>query len=249
MRQRAPAMPVAGAAFAGFPNSGAATVIPSLFFSGVLPEISDPAELAVSTYVFFATSPDRGRHRRPPYVTRRELAADAGLLRALAGLSGGQDHEALERGLEAAVRRRTLLRASVKTNGDESAEELYVVNTPANYRSLEALAASGASIEEPLPRATGDAAPNIFALYEQNVGAITPLVADQLRDAEGRFPAAWIEAAFREAAELNKRSWRYIERILERWELEGLPNEEPERDPEAEWLARRYREGKRGTPA
>jgi DnaD/phage-associated family protein len=242
-------MAVDGTPFAGFPNSGAATVIPSLFFSGVMPEISDPAELAVSVYVFFATSPGRARHRHPPYVTRRELAADAGLLRTLAGLSGGQDHEALERGLEAAVRRRVLLRAAMMANGGERPEEVYAVNTPANYRALEALAESGAAIEEPLPPATGDAAPNIFALYEQNVGAITPLVADQLRDAEGRYPAAWIEAAFREAAELNKRSWRYIERILERWELEGLPNEEPERDPERDWLARRYRDGKRGPAA
>jgi DnaD/phage-associated family protein len=241
-------IPVDGEPFSGFPSSGRATVIPSLFFSKVLPEVTDPAELAVSIYVFFATGPDQARHRRPPFVTRRELDADGGLLRALSGLSGSANHEALERGLDGAVRRRVLIRASVRASGDDREEEIYVVNTPANYRALEALASSSVDIAEPLPAASGDAAPNIFALYEQNVGAITPLIADDLKDAESHYPAAWIEAAFREAAELNKRSWRYIERILKRWEQEGPSYEEPGRDTEREWLARRYSEGKRRAP-
>ncbi len=63
--------------------------------------------------------------------------------------------------------------------------------------------------------------PNIFALYEQNIGLLTPLLAEKLQDAEGRYPIEWIEAAFEEAVSNNKRSWRYIERILERWAVEG----------------------------
>ena len=63
--------------------------------------------------------------------------------------------------------------------------------------------------------------PNIFVLYEQNIGPLTPLLAEELMEAEDTYPAAWIEDAFREAVELNKRSWRYIQRILERWAAEG----------------------------
>lgn len=63
--------------------------------------------------------------------------------------------------------------------------------------------------------------PNIFALYEQNIGLLTPLLAEKLQDAEGRYPMDWIEAAFEEAVSNNKRNWRYIERILERWAVEG----------------------------
>ena len=232
--------------FTGFPNSAAGTVIPNAFFARVLPEITDPAELVVSAYVFFAL----GLHRRQPrFVTLRELEADAGLARALANLCPGEHESPLARGLDLAVARGTLVRAvlrSATADQDERNETLYTANMPANVRGLERLAAEGVSIERPLPAAERDAAaPNIFALYEANIGSITPLLVDDLREAEERFPPEWIEAAFREAAELNKRSWRYVRAILQRWETEGRGHEEHRRDPESDWLARRYREGKR----
>jgi DnaD/phage-associated family protein len=64
-------------------------------------------------------------------------------------------------------------------------------------------------------------AANIFALYEQNIGIITPMIAEELKEAASLYPPEWIEEAFREAVMLNKRSWRYILRILERWASEG----------------------------
>jgi DnaD/phage-associated family protein len=63
--------------------------------------------------------------------------------------------------------------------------------------------------------------PSVYALYEQNIGLLTPILAERLQDAEGRYPMEWIAAAFEEAVTNNKRSWRYIERILERWAAEG----------------------------
>lgn len=63
--------------------------------------------------------------------------------------------------------------------------------------------------------------PNVYTLYEQNIGLLTPILAEKLQDAESRYPMGWIEDAFKEAVTNNKRSWRYIERILERWEAEG----------------------------
>ncbi len=63
--------------------------------------------------------------------------------------------------------------------------------------------------------------PTIFVLYEQNIGMLTPMIADELRDAERHFPTEWIADAFREAVAANKRSWRYVLRILERWRVEG----------------------------
>jgi DnaD/phage-associated family protein len=261
--------------FTGFANSAAGTVIPNAFFARVLPEITDPAELVVSAYVFFALGL---RQRQPRFLTLRELEADAGLALALANLCG---EGALQRGLELGVARGTLVRATLphptphpqdepegmslrvratlphptprplgKPEGMSrrertSGETLYTTNMPANVRGLERLAAEGVSIEEPRPAAEREAAPNIFALYEANIGSITPLLVDELREAEERYPAEWIEDAFREAAELNKRSWRYVRAILQRWETEGRGHEEHRRNPEADWLARRYREGKR----
>ena len=71
---------------------------------------------------------------------------------------------------------------------------------------------------------------NIFVLYEQNIGMITPMIAEELQEAEKLYPPGWIEEAFKEAVTLNKRSWRYIARILERWASEGKNSGEYKRD-------------------
>jgi DnaD/phage-associated family protein len=63
--------------------------------------------------------------------------------------------------------------------------------------------------------------PNIFVLYEQNIGLLPPLLAEELKEAADQYPAEWIEAAFREAVQQNKRKWSYIRAILRRWETEG----------------------------
>ena len=63
--------------------------------------------------------------------------------------------------------------------------------------------------------------PTIFDLYEQEIGMITPLIADELKDAEGEYPREWIETAVREAALSGKRSWPYVRAILRRWDREG----------------------------
>jgi len=237
-RRRPPPLPSDGEG-AGFPTSARATPVPGLFFSRLLPAIEAPEELLVTLYFFHAQTL---RRRSPPFVTRRELAADAALARALANLCGEGDP--LGRGLDLAVERGSLLRVEAK--GDGRGEELYLLATPHNRRAAERLAGAELRLEEPLPPAEAAPPPNVFALYEENVGGITPLIADELKDAEERYPPPWIEAAFREAVSLNKRSWRYIHSILRRWEAEGPDYEEAGRDPEADWLERRYSRGKRG---
>ncbi len=63
--------------------------------------------------------------------------------------------------------------------------------------------------------------PDIFTLYEENIGMLTPLIADELREAEKLYPENWIKDAIKEAVSLNKRNIRYIVRILEHWLAEG----------------------------
>lgn len=224
--------------FDGFPNSGLATTVPTLFFARVLPEIESVEELIVSTYFFYAQS---AVVRKPRYVTLRELEADRNLMRTLARLCGS-DGDALRAGLAAAVSRGTLARSVIEMAAGE--EELYVVNNPANRKALGEL--DGRRIEiTPLPPADAEAVPNLFTLYEQNIGNITPLIAEDLKEAEDRYPPEWVREAIKEAVLANKRSWRYVHTILRRWETEGPDYEESERDPQIEWLERRYSEGKR----
>jgi DnaD/phage-associated family protein len=63
---------------------------------------------------------------------------------------------------------------------------------------------------------------NIFELYENEIGALTPLAADALKCAQEDFPDHWIREALRIAAKNNKRSWSYAESILKRWRVEGF---------------------------
>jgi DnaD/phage-associated family protein len=76
--------------------------------------------------------------------------------------------------------------------------------------------------------------PNIFILYEQNIGSLTPLIADQLRDAEQTYPPEWIKEAIELAVENNARKWRYVQSILERWRQEGKKDGISGRDTQKE---------------
>ena len=67
--------------------------------------------------------------------------------------------------------------------------------------------------------------PSIFTLYEQNIGLVTPIIADRLVEAIERYPESWIEDAIAEAVSYNRRNWRYIQRILENWATEGRTDE------------------------
>lgn len=214
--------------FRGFPAGSRATAIPNLFYSDLLPAIDDPAELTVSLAVFFLLGRKGAASR---WLTEEALAAEAPLHVALARLPGGAA-TALRRGLEAAVARGTLARVETARGS------LYTVND-AGTRMLPA-----GAIEEAPPLAGADRAalPSIYALYEENLGAISPLIADELRAAEEDYPAAWVEEAFREAVAQNRRSWRYVARILERWREEGRHDAAVGRVPETRRdLAGRYR--------
>ena len=63
---------------------------------------------------------------------------------------------------------------------------------------------------------------NVFKVYEQNIGALTPMIADALREAETTDGAVWVVAAIEEAVRSNARSWKYCEAILQRWRRDGF---------------------------
>jgi DnaD/phage-associated family protein len=218
--------------FAGFPGGALATTIPNLFFTAVLPRISDPAELVVSVYFFFAHGRKKGQ---PRFLTYAELASDDILVAALDSLGEG----ALRRGLEAAVERGTLLRLDVERAGpagghEGQGQELYFLNTAAGRRAAAAIEDGEQDLGRliPPPAESHEPKPNIFELYEQNIGPLTPMVAEYLEDAEKEYPADWFQPAFRRAVEQNKRSWSYIAAILRRWEAEGPDYEKAGRDLE-----------------
>ncbi|MBI2861914.1 MAG: DnaD domain protein [Chloroflexi bacterium] len=203
--------------FSGFPPGQVElTAIPNLFLTQIAPQIEHLGELKVTLFLFWLIGQKKGGVR---YAGFGELAGYSGLL---AGVSAGADPvAALREALASAVARGTLLRLTVRDEHRE--EELYLLNTPEGRETVSALREGrirlGAQVlpEEPAQVAK----PNIFTLYEQNIGLLTPLIVAELEEAEQRYPAEWIEAAIREAVAYNRRSWRYVRRILERWERDG----------------------------
>lgn len=222
--------------FAGFPARARAVAVPKAFFSDVAPRLTDPGALAVAAYAFNLFAARRGF---PRYLTRADFAADAGLIAHLAAL--GDADELLDAGLERAVDAGVLLRMRA---GSEGAREwLYFLNAPADRRGMEAarrMRAGAPAVEDDAvapPRAT-----SIFSLYESLAGTMGPGIAEELTEAERLYPPEWIEAAFREAAQQNARSWRYVTRILERWAIEGPDHAQTHGDP----AGGRYFSGKYG---
>jgi DnaD/phage-associated family protein len=219
--------------FSGFSSGKVRGVsLPEPVFTELIPLIDDLAELKLTLYVLWRLGQQRGTVR---YIRRADLGSDHALLASL----GNSLADALERSVE----RGTLLRAEAVIEG--TTEEIYFANTPKGRAAVEAIArgewADGQHLSDGLESA---ARPNVFALYEQNIGLLTPLITDELREAEQAFPTEWIEDAFREAVSLNKRSWKYIRAILERWRTEGRGDEADRRLGEED--RRRYVEGEYG---
>jgi len=228
--------------FPGFPARSNQTPLPDLFFSKLLPETDSLAELKVLLHIFWRLYRKRGIQR---FVTHDELAADDVLMQGLGEF--GDPAEALREALKSAVDHGALLHGTVEKGGQP--QDLYFINNEASKESLAKLGILEVSIPAPPQAETGAEKaeqPNIFVLYEQNIGVLTPMIAEELKEAEKLYPAAWIEEAFREAASLNKRSWRYIERILERWSTEGKGSGEPGRDTRKKGAPGRYLKGKYG---
>lgn len=63
---------------------------------------------------------------------------------------------------------------------------------------------------------------NIFELYEKEIGALTPMIAETLKCAKEDFPDHWIREAVAIAVRNNARSWSYTESILKRWQVDGF---------------------------
>ena len=230
--------------FAGFPSRMQFTPLPKYFLSTLLPEIDDIAELKTTLHIFAIIYGKRGNIR---FVTRRELQNNAGLRLSLKD-TAKLPEPALHDALQAATQRGTIIHLPLDRDG--TPEDVYFLNTDYNRQIIVKIQngeieLTGFSNTEPIYTET-EKQPDIFTLYEENIGMLTPMIADELRQAEQLYPEAWIRDAIKEAVSSNKRSWRYIARILERWSAEGRSSgahrrhSEPQTDPD------KYIKGKYG---
>ena len=201
--------------------------LPASFFSDLLPVIDDLAELKVTIFAQAALQQKEGDYR---FLRFDEFAADESLTRGLAVITDATPvRELLAIALEKAVARETLLMAEVDAGGET---RRYYTAADEDGRALQQRIQNG----EWKPAAAGEIEllpprPSIYGLYEDNIGVLTPMIVDSLKEAEATYPHDWIEEAMRLAVEGNKRNWRYIRAILERWQQEGRWGEKRGRRP------------------
>jgi DNA replication protein len=204
-----------------FPRGVHLTPVPSPLLGPLLADIDDIGELKCTLR---AAALLHLTDRKPKWITENELLADEFLVLSLGSRAAVGD------ALELAVQRGTLLRVG-------TANRRLALNTADGRVAMQQAVNEGHATQEPLATAPtaahGAAAPrtaalgaatreaNIFSLYEDNVGALSPMIVDELKQAEDDYPADWIAEAFREAVVANARSWRYVRAILERWTTEG----------------------------
>ncbi|MGA9398820.1 MAG: DnaD domain protein [Anaerolineaceae bacterium] len=205
-------------AFKGFPAQSRLVRIPEPFFLEILPSIDDIHELKVTLYTLWYLE----RLEQPvKYIKKRDYLHNKIFMHSL----GGDEEENLTVGLDKATARGTLLKAEVSFSDKQ--ELIYLANTPRSRAVVNAIH-SGNFLLDQLTNPTGQMdilRPNIFELYEQNIGIITPMLAEILKDAESIYPAAWIEEAIGLAVQNNSRRWRYIEAILRKWKENGRDGE------------------------
>jgi DNA replication protein len=216
--------------FSGFPVRMQFTSIPNVFFSSLLPQISDIAELKVTLHIFRLLYRKRGY---PRFTTFRELLGDASLMSSL-GKGAKSPEEILRGAMEMAVKRGTVLHVALDRDG--GAEDIYLLNTDSDRQAAAKIQSGELSLpglkagERAHINVAAEEQPDIFTLYEQNIGMLTPMIAEELREAEKLYPEAWIRDAVREAVTHGKRKWSYISAILERWSTEGRSDGTYKRD-------------------
>ena len=195
-----------------------AVPIPREFLAETIAQIDDPTELHV-TLAVFRLAADSGSN--PPAVSEDTVLRDAVLARTFhEDRKSSKQAQRIRRGLQYATARESIVQVVLTIDGHE--ERWYVPTSTENRATLsEVLIDPGAWPVAGIEALVATTAPSVFSLYEKNIGMLTPLLTDQIETAMEHYPLHWIEDAIREAVTYNKRNWRYVQRVLENWSVNG----------------------------
>jgi len=205
--------------FTGFTSSETFSQIPDSLFH-LLNEIDDISELKVTLYAIWRIEHIEGHFRA---LCETDFEAE----------SLGMKLDEIQLGLGKSVERGTMLRSQ------HEADVFYFLNSPRGRLAAEAFAKGQWRESAKIMSAPGALRKsNIFKLYEENIGPLTPLLSDMLREAESIYPSEWFEEAIEIAVSRNVRNWKYVEAILARWKEKGKDERQDQQDPVKD--AKRY---------
>jgi DNA replication protein len=206
--------------FDGFPSGMQFTPVPNLFMNMLMPSMDNP-ELKCMLYIFQTIYLKKGA---PRFAALSELMYNPALTASLQH-EGKSGEENIKVALESAIKRGAIISLEVTLAGKQ--DQLFFLNTASDREAIERIKNGEIKLPSMEP-AKSPVAPtqqkDIFSVYEANIGMLTPMMAEEIKDALTQYPEEWIQDAIREAVDANKRNWRYIARILERWMTEGRKN-------------------------
>lgn len=224
--------------FSGLTNENPTTFhVPEQLFHFLLSDIGE--EDVIKIVLFFLM---KVMHIEGPfiYLEPEDFFQDPILVHSFSK-TGENPRQLIETSLKKTVELNLILEGIVPSENQE--RRYYFLNSPKGRAAIKAIQ-SGKWNQKANQIGKGNFSEgdvNIYKVYEENIGLITPLIADALKDAEISYPETWIYDAIRIAAEKNKRNWSYILAILKRWKAEGKDGRNDRKDGEKD--RKRYTDG------
>jgi len=205
----------------GFPRGVQFTPVPNPLLASLLETIDSLDELKVVLRTIHGLHKQR---KVPASIGFDDLFSDR-TVASMLGASGRQLEKVVETTIKSAANRGILLVVN-----DETGQRQICLNTEPVRRALVRQGIDPAVTASKPAETWSDTESALtkldaVTLYEQNVGYLTPVVAENIHTALEQHPEDEVMLAIRKAVEANARSWNYIAAILRRWATEGRPEE------------------------
>jgi|TARA_B110000263_G_scaffold114749_1_gene99987 DnaD/phage-associated family protein len=203
--------------FKGFEKNVRAIPVPSPVFNIILESITDMSELKLMLRIIWLL---QAYNRKPQFITESEMISDK-LISKITGESN-KPKEMLKN-----LESYKIISTSITKN--ENHRIIFL-----NSETIKERIRNSNIISEDIhldPWEANADIPNIYSIYEQNIGMITPHIAELIKESENLYPMKWIEDAIKQASIQNKRNWAYVSSILNRWKTEGKDNGKHSRHP------------------
>jgi DnaD/phage-associated family protein len=189
-------------------------LLPEEFCNQQLPRLQDADLIKLLLYLQIRFTRQEGENK---YLFVRQILQSSTLQHWM-----GADHteDRVREALKKAVANGLLISAKIRTDGNNQ----IVLNNDENGKTSLNRLQQGLWLPHPTDdplEAIAQPQKNIYQLYEENIGPLTPLLSEDLTAAQEEYPSQWIEEAIHIAVQNNARSWRYVDAVLKSWQKEG----------------------------
>ena len=209
--------------------------VPETIITEHLSKINDPDLYKLLLYIFWRFEKNENQVK---YITLENITADEIFCENF-GIKKKEITGNIQKLLHNAVKIGILINCK---HPEQANIELYFYNSTKNEQAVKRIEKGDLLIEEIQNITLANTKPNIFRLYEENIGPLTPLIAETIQDAARNYPLNWIEEAIQIAVENNVRRWKYIQAILNSWKEEGRNARRDQKDSEED--REKYLKGK-----